>query len=163
MYIIFMTIIPLLLEGIFSFYIPPSSLFYPLPTLLSVCFCQVYFLKHKNYIWYAFLIGTLYDIAYTNTLFLHALLFVCMSYIYQKLSHFFPHTWYHFLLVITLLIGLYRTITYVVLLSIGYLKFHFSSFIAITMASFLWNLIYGLFLYGMDHLILKKFTSKRLF
>ena len=140
MCIIFITIISFLLEGIFSFYISISSPFLlPLPTLLSVCFCQVYFLKKKNYMWYSFIIGVLYDIAYTNTLFLHGILFVCMGYIYQKMSQFFSHTWYHFLLIIILLIGIDRVLSYMILVSIGYLHFN-SSFFSLLR----WHLSHGI-------------------
>ena len=161
---IIITIISFLLEGIFSFYIPISSRFWlPIPTLLSVCFCHVYFLKNKNYIWYSFLTGILYDIAYTNTLFLHGILFVCMGYIGKKISKFISHTWYQFLIMTIMLIVIYRLLSYIILISVGYLHFNLSFFLSITMASFLWNLIYSALLYGIDHVILKKFTTKRLF
>lgn len=164
MYAIIITIISFLLEGIFSFYIPISSRFWlPIPTLLSVCFCHVYFLKNKNYIWYSFLTGILYDIAYTNTLFLHGILFVCMGYIGKKISKFISHTWYQFLIMTIMLIVIYRLLSYTILISVGYLHFNLSFFLSITMASFLWNLIYSVLLYGIDHFILKRFTTKRLF
>lgn len=164
MHAIIITIISFLLEGIFSFYIPIFSYFWlPIPTLLSVCFCHVYFLKNKNYIWYAFLTGILYDIAYTNTLFLHGVLFVCMGYIGKKISQFISHTWYQFLIMTILLIGIYRLLSYIILIIIGYLHFNPSFFLSITLASFLWNIIYSLLLYVLDHFILKKFTTKRLF
>ncbi len=164
MYAIMITIVSFLLEGLFSCYIPISTHFWlPIPTLLSICFCQVYFLKKRNYIYFCFLFGILYDITFTNTLFLHGILFVIMGYIGQKIVHFFAHTWYYFLLMIFILILIYRMLSYAILVSIGYLPFDFSFFLSITMGSFLWNLIYGILLYILEHFVFKRFLPKRWF
>ncbi len=153
-----------LLEGIFSYYIPISTAYWlPVPTLLSICFCHIYFLKHKNYIWFCFLFGILYDIVFTNTLFLHGTLFVVMGFISQKICRLISHTWYQFFLFILVLVAIYRLFTYIILITTGYFPFELSYFLSITMASFLWNLIYGIILYGIDYFILKRKFSKRLF
>ena len=164
MYVILITVISFLLEGIFSFYIPLfTQAWIPLPTLLSVCFCHVYFFKNKNYLWYCFFTGILYDIIYTNTLLLHGILFVCMGFLIKKITKFISHTWYQFLFLNIIIICIYRLLSYSILVSIGYLHYNLSFFFSITVASFLWNLLYSTLLYGIDAFFLKKYTSKRLF
>lgn len=71
----------------------------------------IYFYYGKNK--YSFLIGLLYDIVYTNTLFLNAFLFFLISYLINKIKN-------KNIIYFIIIINLYHVILYIILLLLKY-------------------------------------------
>lgn len=148
---ILITTLSFFLEATISIYIPFSTHWYNLLfTLVALMLCSRYFSSIKYYYWYCFIVGILYDIVFTNTLFFHAIIFILIGYLYQKIGNWFSDTWYNFFITIALMIFVYRFLSYLVLLVVGYIAWSPDQFLKILLASFLCNILYGGFLYGID-------------
>lgn len=153
---ILITLISFFLEATFSLYIPLASHFVaPLFTLVSIFLGSSSFYRKKDYYIYCFCTGLFYDLI-TNTLFLHAILFCILGYLFQKSLSWFSETWYNFLLLLFLMMIIYRICSYSILLLTGYVLFDMVVFLYTLVASFIPNLLYGLLLYELQYQIYHK-------
>lgn len=132
-------ILAFILDGIISRYFT----IYPVFTLLSLIF-----LKKNKYL-IVIIIGLLYDITYTDTLFLNTIIFYSLlffiQYYYSKLKNNFLNT---FVLGIILIV-IYRLSIYAILYIIGYINLEIMSFIKILLLSFI-SLVYVAIRYFYD-------------
>lgn len=142
---IFLVLISCYLEGTLSTYIPLDTYFLtPLFTWLACLLCQSFFLTQKKYFWFCFGVGIFYDIVYTDTLLFHAILFVVTAYFFKKISVWLSTSKLNFIFSIIINIFIYQTLSYIILLSIGYLKWNLTFFIEKLISSFLLNILYGI-------------------
>ena len=135
-------IIAFILDGLISRYFTV----YPVLTLLSLVYE-----KKDNYL-KVVIIGLLYDIVYTDTLFLNTILFYSLFYSIKYYFKYFKRNFLNIMLLSTLLIISYRLITYVVLLMTNYLKINILSFGYILLMSFI-SLIYTIIRYLYKNLL----------
>ena len=157
---IFLTLFSFFLEATCSLYVPITTPFFALLfTFVSIFLGGNSFYRRKDYYIYCFCTGLFYDI-FTNTLFMHAILFCILGYLFQKSLSWFSDKWYNFLLILLIMIVLYRSFSYIVLLLTGYLSFDIMVFLRTLAASFIPNLLYGLLLYELDYLIHKKHLTR---
>lgn len=98
-----------------------------------------YFKKNK----YPFIIGLLYDIIYTNTLFLHAFTFKIVSYLINKIK---TNNYLYF----TLIIVVYHVLIYLNLLFIN----HFNLYSLIVLIK---NIIINIIIYALLYFLNKKY------
>ena len=151
-----MTIISFILDNFISNFINHNSLFYPLFTLLSLIIIYPKFTKKINkYYLTSFLLGLIYDIAVTDTLFLNAFIFLLLSYIINYIFKKIPYNYISVLIISFVSIIYYRVITYIVLLLLNYLNFNLLTLLKSIYNSLILNIIYKTILYN-KKLIFKK-------
>lgn len=161
---IIITIFSSYLEGIVSIYTPIFNCYFlPLFTLVSTLVCFSCFSSSKNYFIFCFVVGVIYDVVYTDTIFFHAVIYVFIAYLFQKMIAWFWATWTHFVFSIITSIFIYRILTYIILLCIGYIHFDFLYFIQVIVGSLILNIIYGIILYFFLQKYCKRRSIKRLF
>ena len=151
-----MIIISFILDNFISNFINHNSLFYPLFTLLSLIIIYPKFIKKINkYYLTSFLLGLIYDIAVTDTLFLNAFIFLLLSYIINYIFRKTPYNYLSVLIISFISIIYYRVITYIVLLLLNYLNFNLLTLLKSIYNSLILNIIYITILYN-KKLIFKK-------
>ena len=82
--------ISLMIDGILTNFLPYNvsslSLFTPLTTLVSLIIVYpLYYHRNRDYYMMAFILGIIYDLFYTNLLFLNGFLFLLIALLYVKL------------------------------------------------------------------------------
>jgi len=137
-------IISFLLDGIISNYIDFNSYFIPLFSLMSLVLINK---KEENYYGYAILLGILYDISYTDTLFLNCFVFLLISSLIMKLFRLFNTNILSSILIGILSIISYRILTYFILSIIGYLNFSLKNLFISIITSIPINIIYICLIY----------------
>ena len=151
-----MIIISIILDNFISNFINHNSLFYPLLTLLSLIIIYPKLTKKINkYYLTSFLLGLIYDIAVTDTLFLNAFIFLLLSYIINYIFRKIPYNYLSVLIISFISIIYYRLITYIVLLLLNYLNFNLLTLLKSIYNSLILNIIYITILYN-KKLIFKK-------
>ena len=95
-----------LLDGILSNYINNLLLTITAITIIS---------STKNYYKTSFLYGLLYDIAYTNTLFINGILFMIIVFITKKINYYFTNNIISNTITILINIIFYRISIYIIL------------------------------------------------
>lgn len=131
------------LSGLFSNYFNIS--FFPILTAIVMLYGK----KDEDFMLkLSLFIGILYDITFTNTLYLNGLLFFLFTYLLyftnlKKCSQFFLLFFINILITI-----LYDITTYAILLFLHYHSFSFYVLIKVLLESIISNTIYFLILYG---------------
>lgn len=156
-----------LIDGILTNFLPfmegDLSLFTPLITVI-VLFLISEFFDHEDKKYYitAFVTGIIYDLFYTNLLFLNGFLFLGIAYvskyIYKNEKQDFVRVIFYLIFIIILYegsIALLITVFNVVPMSLERVVYKISH-------SLLLNIIYGELIFLIIKLIPKKYTKKRL-
>lgn len=127
------TVISFLLDGLFSLIIPFDSIFMfkSFFTLMSLIVLFPYFVyRERQYYILSFVTGLLYDLIYTNTLLLNALLFlstaILIRYIYKEIQNNIANG----VVISVLILFIYNTLTYVILNIIGVTTTPYSIFLS---------------------------------
>ena len=104
--------ISLFFDNLISLFINNNSIFFPLFTLLSIIFLNSLNLKEYHYFLLSSLIGFIYDIIFSNNIFVNTGIFLFLSLImyliFQKINYNFLNVFITSILIIVL----YRTTTY---------------------------------------------------
>ena len=155
--------ISFVLEGILSLYIPFSlndlNIYYPSLVLVSLVICYPIFKQKKKvnkYYVIIAIIGLLYDLVYTDILFLHSLLFLISGLIIDKYYSKFDINNYMFLLLCILVISNYNIVYYMLLVVFQRIDLSFYNLIYKIINSYFFNLLYGYILY----ILLSKYRNK---
>lgn len=113
---IILLLIGIILDGIISIYIPTSSYFLPLITVVTI-FLIYDKLQKKEKIYFIeiALTGIIYDILYTNLLFFHLIIFICLGILTKYLYKIFSITPLKILFHIILLIIAYESLIAIIL------------------------------------------------
>lgn len=152
--------ISFILDNIISKLIPYNSLMYPLFSILSLELIYPYFNYNDNrYHVLSFFLGLIYDLAYTDTIFLNASIFLLLSYILKIIFKKFNYNYLSVLIVSIITIIYYRLSVYLILVLVKYLSFDILSLIRGIYNSLIINIIYISILYIIvngKRLILKK-------
>lgn len=126
-------IISFLLDGVISNYLNFNSLF----TLLIIIFIY----KNKNSYLYVLVFGFLFDIVYTDTLFLNTIIFYFCLLITNKIFKYLKYNFINVVFVSILLIIIYRTLIYLELCVIEYIEFDY----IVLLNSYLYSLLNVIF------------------
>lgn len=135
-------IISFLLEQLILVAFDKNSIFIPLFSLISLIITYQLLKNKKNLIYVGLVMGLLYDIALTQTLFLNTLLFMLVSliiiYYYSITSTKLIYT-----IILTIIsIVVYRTITYIVYILFTIEPFNFFELLKGIYSSLIINIIY---------------------
>lgn len=141
-------IISFLLDGIIS-NMYNNSYFIPLFSLMSLLLILN---KNDNYYGYAILLGLLYDISYTDTLFLNCLIFLLITYLIKKIEYYLSYNIFNQILISILIILIYRILTYFILTIIGYLSFDLLNLGITIIKSLPLNIFYVCLIYYLRYL-----------
>lgn len=133
-------VISFLLDNLVSNFISIKGIFYPLFSLLSLVIVYPY--NKKNYLKISFIIGLLYDITYTDTLFLNAFIFLISAYFIKQIFKKIEYNYISYLFASLLIILFYRISTYSILLIITYTSFDISILLKSIYSSIIINIIY---------------------
>lgn len=109
-----MIFISLILDGVFS------RFFYPLFTLISLIFIY----KKENRYLITLISGFIYDLVYTDTLFLNTLIFMLILLLIEFIFKCIRFNLVNVILVSILVIIIYRTSIYFILCIINYIEFN---------------------------------------
>ena len=152
-------IISLLLDGIINNILPfiDLSLFTPLLTLISIIIIYpLYIKKKKEYLITLFITGIIYDLLYTNQLFLNGVIFLIIGIIIMNLYNKISINYLTILLFSLLIIIIYILLTGLILLIFNVVPISINKLLYIIKNSILLNLIYSEILY----IILKRIPKK---
>lgn len=155
-------IVSFLLDGIlfslFSFTNPVSPLFSLLSLLIIYPYCDT---NKKSYYVYPIVMGILYDITYSNSLFLNTLIFTGFSYILIRIFKLFTINFVNVLVIGTISIISYRVVVFAFMYMIGIIDFNVETLIESISYSFISNYIYLIILYFTVSLIASKLKVKK--
>ena len=154
-YLIFFFILSFLFEGAFSVLLPIyNSFFLPLFTVTSFVILYPYFNKYDSpFFIFCIVIGLCYDIIYTNTIFIHAMIFLILGYFislfYRIISY---RIWSCFFILISSIM-VYRIMSFLLLAITGYISFDILRLFHSIYSSILINVLYAFLLYGILKLL----------
>jgi len=130
----FIIFISFILDYFFNRNINQNSLFFPLFTLLSL----VITCSYKT----SFLIGFIYDIIFTNTLFFNSFIFLVIMYIVKKLYMSFSYNYLTRIIIGIFAIILYRIICYLLFTLFMIVPFDILSLLKGIYSSLIVNFVY---------------------
>jgi len=139
-------IISFFLDNFFSvnnFSINDHHLFVPLFTLISLIiiypFCNN---NDKKFYQISLILGLCYDIIYTNTFLLNTFVFLLMALLINFINVWLSNNIINNILMTIIVICFYRTVTYIILVIIGYLNFDVKELGMGILNSLIINIIY---------------------
>lgn len=149
-----------ILDNLISNLLNYNSVFYPLFTIISLILIYTDFSKrNNNYFIYAFIVGLIYDISVTDTLFLNAFIFLMLAYILKKIFNKITYNYFSILFISIGTIIYYRVVTYLVLVVVNYLNFDIYVLLKSIYSSLILNIIHISIFYLITHP--KKLIFKR--
>lgn len=156
---IIVTILSFFLESLVSNFVSiHSNLFLPLFSIVALVIIYPYFKKERsNYYKVAAILGLFYDIVFTDTLILNLFLFLMTAYFITKMNYMLSNNYFNVALMTVLAIAFYRSISFFVLVIIGYLPFSWFALGRGIMTSLVLNVIYAVILYGITDFISHKY------
>lgn len=154
---IFFSLFSFFLDGIASTLISNSSYLLPLFSIVSLALIYPYLNDNRKFSILSLCMGFLYDIVYTQTLFLNTIAFVLIAIIIYLFYRFVPVNIINSLLCITILIIFFRLFVYLILILLGKEWFEWQRLFASIYQSFIINYLYMLIFYY----ILKKINKKQ--
>jgi len=161
MFVAITLILSLLLDGILTNYLPflvnDLSLFTPLFTLVSIFIIYPFYRKNeKKYFIIVIIIGLLYDLFYTNLLFLNAILFFIIGLLTKYLYKNLETSHLKLLIYIPIIIAVYESLTAIVLFTFNIVPITFSKLGYKIVHSLILNIIYGEIIYFISNIVKRK-------
>lgn len=137
-------LLSLILDGILSFFLNNNLIFNSLFTLTSLIVIFRYY-RRKGDIKYLIccgMLGLLYDILYTDTLFLNAGIYLIIGLLIVKYFKLFSYNLLNSLLLLLLIIFIYRLFTCIVLSNIEIIQGDFNKLLKSFYSSIILNIFY---------------------
>ena len=161
---IIIILISFMIDGILTNFLPYEvgnlSLFTPLTTIVALIICYAFFYrKEKNYYILAFIVGILYDIFYTNLLFLDGFIFLIISFFITKIYKISGFNFIWILIDILISIIIYECSIALVILIFNLVPMSFNRLLYKIGHSIIFNIIYGEILYFIIKLLPKKYKK----
>ena len=161
--IILILLISFMLDSIVSNLVPLHSLFTPLFSIVSLIVVYPFFYGDKNkFLIYSGIYGFLYDIVYTNTIFVNTFTFVLVSLVIALIYNYITVNKINFSFINALIILFYQSTNYLLLCLVNYTNFNENTFFIGLYSSLILNIIYGLILYMITLFIVKKYKIRYL-
>ena len=150
-------VISFLLDNLISFFLNTNLLFNPLLSLVSlIIIFRYYHRKDENkYLITSFVLGLVYDIVCTDTIFLNAGIYLLLSLFIIKFYKIFSYNLLNSAILLIIVIIIYRSITFLVLSNFNFISFHLYHLLQSISSSLILNLLYLSFFF------LKKKKYKR--
>ncbi len=157
-------IVSFFLDGILTNFLPYEvgnlSFFTPLITIVALIVIYTFFYhKEKEYLLLAFITGLLYDLFYTNLLFLNSLIFLLIAFIIIKVYKVVGFNYLWILIDIVLAVILYESIVALLIVCFNLVPMSFDRLLYKITHTLVLNVIYGELLYLIVKLIPKKFRQ----
>ena len=142
-FIIPISILSIFLEGFITNFVAfDTNLFNNCFSLISLIIIFPYFYNNRKlYFIISFIIGLIIDIAYTDTLFLNAFIYLFIAYIITKLSMLILSNFFNNIFLTLLIIIIYRVTTY---------------FLLVILSSIILNVIYVIILSILSNIVSRK-------
>lgn len=141
-------LIPLLLDGVISIYIKSNSYFLPLLTITTIYIIYPKYNKNeKSYFITLILLGILYDLLYTNLLFLNAIEFFFVGIASKYIHKNFDNNIFMQIIYISIIIISYEFLTIAILYIFKVVPITLQKIAYKISHSLLLNIIYGEILY----------------
>lgn len=161
---IIIMIISFILDGLLTNYLPYGvgnlSLFTPLTTIVALIIIYMFFYKNdRTYFIISFITGFIYDLFYTNLLFLNALLFLLIAFIISKIYKRVDFNFIWVFLSIILMIVIYETCFAIIITIFNLVPMSFERIIYKISHSIILNVIYGEVIYLITKLLPKKYKK----
>ncbi len=161
---IILMIISLLLDGLITNFLPylsnQLSIFTPLLTLTTIfIITPLYQKKDKKYYILLFIFGIIYDLFYTNLLFLNAILFTIIGFISKYINKNYEITHIRLIIFIILIITIYESSYALILWLFQLVPITLTKVIYKIIHSLLLNCIVGEILYIIINKIPKKYKK----
>ena len=156
--------ISLILDGILSNYLPylvnDLSLFTPLFTLVSISLLYPYYRKKEKYFFIMiFITGFVYDLFYTNLLFVNGLLFLLIAYISKLIYRNYENDYLKLIIYIALVVVVYETATVLIILIFNLVPVTLTKLLYKISHSLILNIIYGELIYFILNILPKKYKK----
>lgn len=150
-------VISFLLDNLISFFLNTNLLFNPLLSLVSlIIIFRYYHRKDENkYLITSFVLGLVYDIVCTDTVFLNASIYLLLSLFIIKFYKIFSYNLLNSAILLIIVIIIYRSITFLVLSNFNFISFNLYHLLQSIYSSLILNLLYLSFFF------LKKKKYKR--
>lgn len=150
-------VISFLLDNLISFFLNTNLLFNPLLSLVSlIIIFRYYHRKDENkYLITSFVLGLVYDIVCTDTVFLNAGIYLLLSLFIIKFYKIFSYNLPNSAILLIIVIIIYRSITFLVLSNFNFISFNLYHLLQSISSSLILNLLYLSFFF------LKKKKYKR--
>ena len=145
--ICFIIIISFILESITSNIVKTNSLFIPLFVITSLNVLYPYFKLKNNFIICFIICGILYDIIFSDSIFINTISFGACSIVLILYYNYFKYSLFNSILGTIIIIILYRLLSYGLLLIIDFLSFNLFNMLSGIYTSILLNIIYSIILY----------------
>ena len=139
---IILSIFSFVLDGIVSMLISNNSLLQPLLSLLCLVVVYPYVKKKSNLVWLALLNGFLYDVVYTQTLFLHTIIFILLALLILFFYKYIPCNFISSIVISFVLVIFFRFLTYCSFILVNDLGFSFKDVFISIYSSLILNYIY---------------------
>lgn len=151
------SVISFLLDNLISFFLNTNLLFNPLLSLVSlIIIFRYYHRKDENkYLITSFVLGLVYDIVCTDTVFLNAGIYLLLSLFIIKFYKIFSYNLLNSAILLIIVIIIYRSITFLVLSNFNFISFNLYHLLQSISSSVILNLLYLSFFF------LKKKKYKR--
>ena len=139
----------LLLESTISNIIDINSIFVPLFLITALVNLYPYFKKINkfNFFLVCMIVGIVYDIVFTNSLFVNTLAYTFIGFLISVCYSFVKYNIYTSNIINIIMLISYRIFTYIMLLSLNYISFNNKIFFKGIYSSLLINIIYCIILY----------------
>lgn len=154
---ILISIISFVFDGIISVILSENSILLPLFSLVSLIVIYPYLKNKEKIILYGLIIGLLYDLVYTQTLFFNTIIFSVLALIILLFYKYLPINIINSVLLMVIVIVLFRISTYLTLVVVGKLLFNWNDLFASIYCSLLGNIIYLVLI----SFLLKKIMNKK--
>lgn len=150
-------VISFLLDNLISFFLNINLLFNPLLSLVSLIIIFRYYHKkdENKYLITSFVLGLVYDIVCTDTIFLNAGIYLLLSLFIIKFYKIFSYNLLNSAILLIIVIIIYRSITFLVLSNFNFISFNLYHLLQSIYSSLILNLLYLSFFF------LKKKKYKR--
>lgn len=160
---ILIIIISFILEGAFTNLVSIDSIFLPLFTISSLVITYPYFNKEKKYLFIivSFIIGIIYDIAYTNSLFINTFTFVLCSLIIILINKYIKEHFISKMIINFIMLILFKLISYLLLFIFRFINFNYNTLLKGIYSSLILNIIYGMILYYVCYRVDKKLNKRK--
>lgn len=157
-------IISFIFQGVISNLINiDTSVFNLLLPIIALIIIYPFFCKDlSKYLIYAGVYGFLYDLIYTDTLILYAGLFVIIAFIISLLNIFFSNNIINIGFISTLVIVIYRVISYTILVMINYIPTDINLLFHSIYSSLVINILYAIILYFISDKISTKYHIEKI-
>lgn len=130
-------------EGIFSNFISTYSFFSPLFVLMSLIIIYPFLINDKEtYYKCCFITGLLYDLIYTDTIIVHAFLFLIIGFLITKINLILANNHINVMVMALIIIILYRVILYCLLILTSNVDVNLLNFVQSIYLSIFANIIY---------------------